>query len=544
MRYFLLVTLLAFTLTLLTTDASVAGNNLQVGVFVPSQNMQALDTFEAAVGRKQDIVLFFQAWAYGNGQEVKFDRQRAQSIVDRGSIPMVGWEPWRWGGGVEQPLYSLKNISSGRHDTYIRQYARDVKTVDGVVYIRLMHEMNSNWYPWAGWSNGNNPADYVPAWRHTVDLFRREGVTNVRWVWAPNNVGLPNWNASSFKQFWPGESYVDFAGVDGYNFGRSDSWSSWASFSKIFDAAYKEIVGLTNKPIIIAETASVEAGGDKAQWINQMFTALAGGYPRVVALIWFNERGPQQDWRVESSSASLAAYRQGLKNLSAARAVDITVPVTGISAPAYSTSQSKRPNFKVAWSGTNLSSAADIAFYQVQRKVGSQGSWKNWQASTTAKSAVFNGVPGRTYYFRARATDAAGVRGSWSPVKNTVVPHDNETLLMKERRGFGRVINNGSSSYYQGTVRYATKRGASVTYRFTGRSVAIIGTKAPKRGLAKIYIDGKYVKTVNAYANTARYRRVLYSRDWKTSGTHTLRVVNEGTLDRPRFDLDGIAVRR
>ena len=56
-----------------------------------------------------------------------------------------------------------------------------------------------------------------------------------------------------------------------------------------------------------------------------------------------------------------------------------------------------------------------------------------------------------------------------------------------------------TSSASGGHTRYATRRGASVTFRFTGRAVALIAPKGPTRGSAKLYVDGVYVSTISLY---------------------------------------------
>ena len=61
---------------------------------------------------------------------------------------------------------------------------------------------------------------------------------------------------------------------------------------------------------MIAETASTELGGDKAKWITQgLLTDVPSRFPRVRAVVWFQEN-KETDWRVNSSSSALAAYRK------------------------------------------------------------------------------------------------------------------------------------------------------------------------------------------------------------------------------------------
>ena len=46
--------------------------------------------------------------------------------------------------------------------------------------------MNGNWFAWMEGVNGNQPGEYVAAWRHVHDIFTAVGATNVSWVWCPN----------------------------------------------------------------------------------------------------------------------------------------------------------------------------------------------------------------------------------------------------------------------------------------------------------------------------------------------------------------------
>ena len=71
-------------------------------------------------------------------------------------------------------------------DSYLRSWADGIRSLGYPVAIRFAHEMNGDWYPWCEKVNGNQPGDYVKAWRHVHDVFRPRGATNVIWVWSPN----------------------------------------------------------------------------------------------------------------------------------------------------------------------------------------------------------------------------------------------------------------------------------------------------------------------------------------------------------------------
>lgn len=263
-----------------------------------------LDAVASQIGRMPAIVLWYQAWG---GNYATFDPSLLQTIAARGAMPMITWEPWSPSGGLDQPAYQLSAIARGDQDAYIDTWANGIAAYGGPVYLRFAHEMNGSWYPWAAGVNGNSSVNYIAAWRHVHDRFAAAGATNVRWVWSPNVV-FPG--STPLDSLYPGDAYVDWVGLDGYNWGTSQSWSSWQSLGDVFAPSYAELTALTAKPIIITETASSESGGDKAAWIDEgLRTHLPEWFPNVRAIVWFNQP-KETDWQIDSSTTSLDTFRQ------------------------------------------------------------------------------------------------------------------------------------------------------------------------------------------------------------------------------------------
>jgi beta-mannanase len=251
------------------------------------------------------VLQWYQDWAHGGFYAPYFD-----AIVNRGATPLLTWEPndYTLGNGP-QPEYALATIVAGNHDSYIRQFARDAAAWHQTFFLRFAHEMNGDWTPWCVGVSGNTSEQYVAAWRHIVDIFRQEGATNVRWVWTPN---VTFYGAQPFAPMYPGDKYVDYVGLDGYNYGTIASWARWTDFSTVFSDSYDALMRLTTEPVIIAEVASVEVGGDKAAWINQAFLHdIPARFPRVRAIIWYNSADYMNaDWRINSSESALSAFRE------------------------------------------------------------------------------------------------------------------------------------------------------------------------------------------------------------------------------------------
>ena len=78
----------------------------------------------------------------------------------------------------------------------------------------------------------------------------------------------------------------------------------------MFRGSYDEITALSNKPLMIAETASTETGGNKADWIRSAFlTEMPTRFPRIASVIWFNSN-KETNWRLDSSTAANESYRE------------------------------------------------------------------------------------------------------------------------------------------------------------------------------------------------------------------------------------------
>lgn len=291
--------------TAMPTVAVPASEQIALGVYLPQAQWDAatIDQFAASAGAMPAIVMWYQDWAHTDFQG--FDAAKLDAVAARGAMPMITWEPFDYTGRAEQPAFALRRIIAGVYDPWITAFARASAQWGKPYFLRFAHEMNGDWYPWSPGINGNTSAQYVATWRRVVGIFRREGAMNVRWVWSPTGV-FPG--STPFADVYPGGGYVNWIGMNVFNFGTSAAWSEWKSFADILAPSYGPLTRLSDKPIMLTEVSSAELGGDKAAWIRQgLLTDLPERFPRVRAAIWFNERR-ETDWPIDSSPASLAAF--------------------------------------------------------------------------------------------------------------------------------------------------------------------------------------------------------------------------------------------
>ncbi len=257
--------------------------------FTDADQESGIRGFERAIGRKLAIDSLYVAW------KNPMPMGLANWDLKRGSIPMISW------GGA-----SSKRILAGRYDSWIRAEARQLKSLPGPVLLRWFPEMNNPFYA----KTIGSPAQFIAAWRHVHTIFAQVGAKNVHWVWNPSGAGFAT---GSTERFYPGNAYVNWIGVDGYNWAPRLPKVSWRSFAQIF-AAFYQWAAHQGKPLLVGEFGAVEGKPEaKAAWFRQAGRQLRAEFPRIRAIVYFNSIhenfGVVFDWKVTSSRSSLAAFR-------------------------------------------------------------------------------------------------------------------------------------------------------------------------------------------------------------------------------------------
>jgi beta-mannanase len=274
-------------------DLSPSGG-IYYGAHAPDMN-----AFTADAGKP--VAIWHKYIAWGSSWN-SFPASTMTSIRNSGSIPLISWEPWAY--NITDANYQLADIINGNYDAYIAAWAENAKAWGYPFFLRFAHEMNGKtWYPWQEGLNGNSSGQYVQAWRHVVDIFRAAGANNVNWVWCPN---IKFTGSTSMASLYPGDDYVDWLALDGYN-GISLN-SSWKAFPQVFDPSLADLNQLSpDKNIMIAEMSCSESGGSKAAWITDALGTQIPARSKIKAFVWFNGIDAY-DYTIESSPAATAAF--------------------------------------------------------------------------------------------------------------------------------------------------------------------------------------------------------------------------------------------
>lgn len=265
---------------------TTAGSYLGVYANGAPASYGGVSTFAKAVGASPDVVMYYNGWFE------PFNTHFATTVADDGAVPLVQLDPTR---------ATAAGIAAGRYDGYLSAYAESVRTYGHPVILSFGHEMNGYWYSW-GYGH-TSPATFVAAWRHVVKLFRVLGAQNVTWMWTVNIINNAHGgNIPRPGPWWPGSSYVNWVGIDGYYL--KPSWQ----FAPLFGPTIGAVRDLTGDPILIAETGAVAAAGQPAK-IADLFAGVRSY--GLLGFVWFDSANTiGQDFDI-SSPASVDAFRAG-----------------------------------------------------------------------------------------------------------------------------------------------------------------------------------------------------------------------------------------
>lgn len=288
---------------------------LELGFAVENNTLYNLKLVEKGIDRKVDIFHIFQKI----NEEPKLDTM--QKALDEDYTILLTLEPWQ-GNGKNNDIYNPNAIINGSIDQDIDRWAIELNSLKfdkGKLIIRTMHEINGNWYPWCAYSKNSSPENSKLAYMHFVNRYK---IINDKTLFM---FGI-NYRGKKFSgngtqdiydvdETLVDEKYYDIIGISGYN--RVSKYHTWKSFDEIYNPIYANLTDRTNKSIWIAEISSVSNGGDKAEWIKDMFDQVKFNFTRIDAVVWFDENkwymGNVTDWAFDSTPESGIAFKESVR---------------------------------------------------------------------------------------------------------------------------------------------------------------------------------------------------------------------------------------
>jgi beta-mannanase len=321
-RSAILAPVAALVLAILASTTVAARSPVALGISSErSTDVAAINDYKATTGAKPALWTLWSDWGDrgGNATCIKgigtcaFPSETARALTKRGVTPFIWWQPVDPANPSATTYTKYQNIIKGKHDAYIRDWAKAAKALGKPVVVRFAHEMNGKWFPWSIGKHGNTNKGFRDAWQHVVKEVRAVGARNVKFLWSPYNTNR------RLAPFYPGNEYVDYVGITSLNWGNE----RWRTLAGLLESPMTMLRNVTRsrsapqgKPVILPEVGSNHLGGDKAGWIRDGYAHAYKRYPTVRAMVYLDYdtsviTAGQPDWRLimPADGSALAAYR-------------------------------------------------------------------------------------------------------------------------------------------------------------------------------------------------------------------------------------------
>ena len=337
-RSITIISLLVAIAVLFTAMPAAARSKIALGVSTPEGSYKTVvEDHLARYGRYPAMFSLWSSWGArgqaraagkrdcvdgpGNGS-CYFPRDAVDYLMERNITPIIWWQFTNPNLQSERLYSRYKLIVQGRHDKYIRQWARELKAASARhnnrrIGVRFAHEAAGPWFPWSIRKFDNSAANYKGAWRHLHKQFATVGARkNALFIWSQY---FPR------KGTYPGDRYIDYIGFTVLNFGRhqkriNGKWvwkNKWRTAASQVNPAVKAVKSFSKRPILLMEVASSHLGGNKSRWLRQGYLKAYRQHPRIRGILYLdtsvpsNVRGQRHpDWRLVIGANVWQTYKR------------------------------------------------------------------------------------------------------------------------------------------------------------------------------------------------------------------------------------------
>lgn len=284
--------------------------NIRTGRNSAPARLEALQTVEQDLDRTFDLDHHFYRW--DNLLSDFSTENHVKKSIEAGRTQFLSWKPvYEDGTNI-----AWASIADGEHDELIREKAGRVAALDEPVMMVFGHEANGRvgeFEPGRHTGGGHintkagSAEDFVAAWQHIHDLFAEQDVSNVSWVWIMTR-GPFEGEANQADQLYPGDAYVDWVGLDPYNFFHNQQ--NWREMEDLMTGftGWVETRDI-DKPWLLGEWGTVEdpsQDGRKAEWLRNAADYFESE-SRLKAIVHFDS-SPKNNWLYDSSESSRQSF--------------------------------------------------------------------------------------------------------------------------------------------------------------------------------------------------------------------------------------------
>jgi beta-mannanase len=278
------------------TDAEIvgqtelgAGATVSVGIHAKNHSVADIKARQSALGDiKFDHVLLFR-----NINDPDGVVDQLQPYLDAGKDVVLNIEFWGKNADMDNNGV-LPAINDGQFDPEIKKYVDSLKKLDRhngarKVSVRILHEMNGDWYPWCvNGKKNNSVSKYVAAYRRVSN--KMPSFVKMELNFTANDQG----GDVSWSDVYPGDDHVDIVMFTVYNLYGLNGHVKWQTFADRVEEPYKRALNtpFKDKPFGISEISSMpdpDNAGRKGDWFVAMAKDIRDNHPKIKQISYFLE---------------------------------------------------------------------------------------------------------------------------------------------------------------------------------------------------------------------------------------------------------------
>jgi hypothetical protein len=283
--------------------ATTRSGSILSGISPSSVSPTHFNTLRQWLGSQQAVCVFFVDMDQ-SPDEIDGIIELFEHIWQQGFVPHMFWQP-NFGASDGEAQRVTKAVTNGEYDDQLESWAsalaewlrRPADEPDRRAYISLGPEFNGDWVPWAIPTPEATPESYAGMWErtHEIVMSNQVGRDHLQWVLSANNVSSAKIDLSAC---YPGDDYVDWLGVTGYNWNR---WGGWKTPAEIFDRMIDNLREISDRPLAVSEfgcSVDCEEGycpDRKDQWIHEAYDYFEANDVRLAC--WFDHT-KETEWGV------------------------------------------------------------------------------------------------------------------------------------------------------------------------------------------------------------------------------------------------------
>jgi cellulose synthase (UDP-forming) len=230
----------------------------------------------AVADKNTDIAIVSSEIAWNVDEINLLDTNYLQQVYSRHAIPLIVWNPWRKDSSrLLKDNDNMRDILMGKYDKLFSSFAMQIARLNKPLFLRFINENIADKHSLFACS-GCNPDDFKAAWQYVHQKFDEAGADKVIWIWNPPDAAKAN-------DYFPGNTYVDWLGVNILDTNRNSVENDLYSFDSLYRPYHSLQLFQSGLPVMLTKTAGSSVNG--VEWWDKTWETLDTAFKEIKSIL-------------------------------------------------------------------------------------------------------------------------------------------------------------------------------------------------------------------------------------------------------------------